>query len=235
MHVVLNQGRAIDIRHLHAKENDIFKKHLDRVVGDLGDHAQPRSTSMPASDLVSVATLAASKAITPSTPAAVDRSSSPSLHGSSASPDFVGTGASASFAELCALFQKEREFTEAKLCEHDEKLRRDMDAKLEQLRMQLMPDAAITNPQLDAFQVRLETLHTSDLLSDDELHVLEDLIGDFCDLREAVSPQIITLEMARNAPGDSFAVVDRLRRLTAAAETFSTDAALARQLRRKLR
>ena len=88
--------------------------------------------------------------------------------------------------------------------------------------------------QLAAFQARFGALHTAQLLSDDELYALEDLIGDFCDLRESVAPQVLTLEVARSTPGDSFAVVGKLRKLAAAAETFTADAALARQLRRRL-
>ena len=121
-----------------------------------------------------------------------------------------------SFAELSAFFREE------------------MELKLEQLRKELAPTEAITAEQLAAFQARLEALHTAQLLSDDELYALEDLIGDFCDLRESVAPQVLTLEMARATPGDSFAVVGKLRKLAAAAETFTADAALARQLRRRL-
>ena len=88
--------------------------------------------------------------------------------------------------------------------------------------------------QLAAFQARFGALHTAQLLSDDELYALEDLIGDFCDLRESVAPQVLTLEVARSTPGDSFAVVGKLRKLAAAGETFTADAALARQLRRRL-
>ena len=121
-----------------------------------------------------------------------------------------------SFAELSAFFREE------------------MELKLEQLRKELAPTEAITAEQLAAFQARLEALHTAQLLSDDELFALEDLIGDFCDLRESVAPQVLTLEMARATPGDSFAVVGKLRKLAAAAETFTADAALARQLRRRL-
>ena len=109
-----------------------------------------------------------------------------------------------------------------------------MELKLEQLRKELTPTEAITAEQLAAFQARIGALHTAQLLSDDELYALEDLIGDFCDLRESVAPQVLTLEVARSTPGDSFAVVGKLRKLAAAAETFTADAALARQLRRRL-
>ena len=134
---------------------------------------------------------------------------------SPASQSPVGVAAG-SFAELSAFFREE------------------MELKLEQLRKELAPTEAITAEQLAAFQARLEALHTAQLLSDDELYALEDLIGDFCDLRESVAPQVLTLEMARATPGDSFAVVGKLRKLVAAAETFTADAALARQLRRRL-
>ena len=134
---------------------------------------------------------------------------------SPASQSPVGVAAG-SFAELSAFFREE------------------MELKLEQLRKELAPTEAITAEQLAAFQARLEALHTAQLLSDDELYALEDLIGDFCDLRESVAPQALTLEMARATPGDSFAVVGKLRKLAAAAETFTADAALARQLRRRL-
>ena len=124
--------------------------------------------------------------------------------------------AAGSFAELSAFFREE------------------MELKLEQLRKELTPTEAITAEQLAAFQARIGALHTAQLLSDDELYALEDLIGDFCDLRESVAPQVLSLEMARATPGHAFAVVGKLRKLAAAAETFTADAALARQLRRRL-
>ena len=100
---------------------------------------------------------------------------------SPASQSPVGVAAG-SFAELSAFFREE------------------MELKLEQLRKELAPTEAaeaITAEQLAAFQARIEALHTAQLLSDDELYALEDLIGDFCDLRESVAPQVLTLEMAR--------------------------------------
>ena len=125
--------------------------------------------------------------------------------------------AAGSFAELSAFFREE------------------MELKLEQLRKELTPTEAITAEQLAAFQARIGALHSAQLLSDDELYALEDLVGDFCDLRESVAPQVLSLEMARATPGhDAFAVVGKLRKLAAAAETFTADAALARQLRRRL-
>jgi len=78
--------------------------------------------------------------------------------------------------------------------------------------------------QLAAFQARIGALHTAQLLSDDELYALEDLIGDFCDLRESV-------EMARATPKHSLAMMGKLRKLAALAETFADDATLARALR----
>ena len=81
--------------------------------------------------------------------------------------------------------------------------------------------------QLAAFQARIGALHTAQMLSDDELYALEDLIGDFCDLRESV-------EMAHATPKHSLAMMGKLRKLAALAETFADDATLARALRRGL-
>ena len=117
--------------------------------------------------------------------------------------------AAGSFAELSAFFREE------------------MELKLEQLRKELTPTEAITAEQLAAFQARIGALHTAQLLSDDELYALEDLIGDFCDLRESV-------EMARATPKHSLAMMGKLRKLAALAETFADDATLARALRRGL-
>ena len=113
--------------------------------------------------------------------------------------------------------------------------REEMELKLADLRKELTPAEAITAEQLTTFQARLEVLSKAQLLSDDELYVLEDLIGDFCDLRESVAPHVLTLDLARSTLGDTFAVVGKLRRMVAAMETFTGDAALARQMRRKLR
>ena len=85
--------------------------------------------------------------------------------------------------------------------------------------------------QLAAFQARFGALHTAQLLSDDELYALEDLIGDFCDLRESMASQVLSLEMARATPKHSLAMMGKLRKLAALAETFADDATLARALR----
>ena len=81
---------------------------------------------------------------------------------------------------------------------------------------------AISGRQLAGLQARLEALRDAELLTDEELHVLEDICGDFVELGP------VTLEMV---PSSDAAC--KCLRLTRLSEGIAADRAFARQARRK--
>ena len=109
--------------------------------------------------------------------------------------------------------------------DHDDRMRREMEGKLEALRKDLTPKPpgeVVSEAQLEALQVRLESLHAAELLDDDALFALEDCIADFIDCASATV-----------APAESAAVVDKVSRLVGLSQGISNDAAFARQAKRK--
>ena len=124
-----------------------------------------------------------------------------------------------------------------------EKLRQEMDAKIdakveqvrEQMREDMKPKPALSPEQIDALQTRLEALHVAELLSDEELFALEDIVADFVELEASTMPAMrpITLEAVHTSPGDACAPAAKLLKLVALSERLATDAAFARQARRK--
>jgi hypothetical protein len=95
------------------------------------------------------------------------------------------------------------------------------------------PQELISAEELVALQLRLEQLHAANLLSDSELHGIEDTIADVSELRQSMLPSILTAAQVNATPGHSFAVAAKLLRIAGAFETFTSDASLARQLKRK--
>jgi hypothetical protein len=104
-------------------------------------------------------------------------------------------------------------------------------ALFKSMKAELAPQEAIPTDELVGLQTRLAALHTADLLSDDELFAIEDLIADFSDLRTTMLPQVITIELANS--GDNFSLVAKLLKVVSVSNTFRSDAAFARQLKRK--
>ena len=94
-----------------------------------------------------------------------------------------------------------------------------MEAKLEQQQV-------ITKNQLAAVQTRLEGLHTSELLSDDELGAVEDCLADF--FEATAGCQHMTMEMA-----SMNRAVRTVLKLIALSEGMTKDTMFARQVRRK--
>ena len=80
-----------------------------------------------------------------------------------------------------------------------------------------------THPQLEALQTRLEALHASQLISDDELFVLEDCIADFFEVKRSFD--VVTLEIASTNHA-----VGKMHLLVLLTEGVERDAPFARQL-----
>ena len=119
-----------------------------------------------------------------------------------------------------AKLEAQREAYEAKLEAYEAKLeaqRQDYEAKLEAQRQ------AISSEQVAALQDRLEALHASDLLTEDQLDALEDVIVEHVEAK-ALAPTVSE---------DVAAASHRLARLVAVSEAMRTDSTFARQARKR--
>ena len=102
----------------------------------------------------------------------------------------------------------------------------DTEASLQKLREELTPREVVTDTQVKALQTRLEALHAAQLISDDELFVLEDCIADFFGSKRSFD--VATLEIASTNHA-----VGKMHLLVLLTEGVERDAPFARQLRRK--
>ena len=102
----------------------------------------------------------------------------------------------------------------------------DTEASLHKLREELTPREVVTDAQVKALQTRLEALHAAQLISDDELFVLEDCIADFFEVKRSFD--VVTLEIASTNHA-----VGKMHLLVLLTEGVERDAPFARQLRRK--
>jgi hypothetical protein len=149
--------------------------------------------------------------------------------------------AKAERAELTLQLKQQQKEMEARLDAKDVKMeqqRTEADAKMEQQRKEMEtkiaeltpgpPSAAIADEQLAALQARIEGLHVTKLLTDEELFALEDLVADYVELTMSVADRVITRDTICAMPAAS--KLDKLVGLSAA---MAGDAAFARQARRK--
>eukprot|EP01046_Picozoa_sp_COSAG06_P024207 COSAG06_NODE_1960_length_7977_cov_3.230515_4_plen_126_part_00 len=116
--------------------------------------------------------------------------------------------AKAERAEMQAKMEAERAEMQAK-----------MDAKLEQQQV-------ITKDQLAALQTRLEGLHASELLSDDELGAVEDCLADFFEASAGCEHMTMETASMNRAVGTAL-------KLIALSEGMTKDTMFARQVLRK--
>ena len=111
-----------------------------------------------------------------------------------------------------------------------EQQRNEKEAKLAQELAALKAPAApaITDEQLAALQARIEGLHETKLLTDEELFALEDLIADYVELTASVTGRVITRDTICAMP-----VASKLDTLVGLSAAMAGDAAFARQARRE--
>ena len=95
------------------------------------------------------------------------------------------------------------------------------------------PVAAIAEAELVALQARLEDIHASKLLTDDELHGVEDLLADWTEVEASMVEQVVTEVMLYASAGLTFAVGVKVHKLIKISVVTPGDAAFARQVRRK--
>ena len=116
--------------------------------------------------------------------------------------------AKAERAEMQAKMEAERAEMQAK-----------MEAKLEQQHI-------VTKDQLAVLQTRLEVLHASELLSDDELGAVEDCLADFFEASAGCEHMTMEMVSMNRAVGAAL-------KLIALSEGMTKDAMFARQVKRK--
>ena len=124
------------------------------------------------------------------------------------------------------LAEKMQARTEDKIERLREEMKAEAKAEKEELRRELAPTAVVTDEQLAALEARLEALHAAQLISDDELFVLEDHVTDFFEAKAMF--EVLTMEVA-HANG----AVGKVHKLVVLSEGVARDPTFARQLRRK--
>eukprot|EP01047_Picozoa_sp_COSAG01_P046466 COSAG01_NODE_4365_length_5094_cov_1.949750_8_plen_192_part_00 len=111
-------------------------------------------------------------------------------------------------------------------------VRQEMLRQMEQMRHELAlarTSAAISGQRLGSLQARCEVLHAAQLLTDDEVHALEDLIADYLELQAVMmAGGGVVAEMAHASEA-----VAKLLKLVGLSEGIAADGAFARQVRRK--
>ena len=144
------------------------------------------------------------------------------------------TSAGSSFVEMTSFFREERAHLESKLEQQElkaEQQRQELEGKLEQQRQTIeslqaklaaRPQPAmevVDEEQLAALQSRLQAMHGSKLLTDDELFSIEDAIVDCVE--------------AMPTAGASASEVEKVAKMLLVSSKVASDGTLARQLRRK--
>ena len=122
-------------------------------------------------------------------------------------------------ADLKAALEQQKQETEQQ--------RKEMQTKIAELTPG-PPSAAITDEQLAALQARIEGLHVTKLLTDEELFALEDLVADYVELTMSVTDRVITRDTIHAMP-----VASKLDKLVGLSAAMVGDATFARQARRK--
>ena len=108
-----------------------------------------------------------------------------------------------------------------------EKRMQEMVAKMDAMRDELKGQKEMaTGRQIAALQVRLQALYAAELLSEAELHVVEDIIVDALELTTVAGT--MTQELMQTS-----ALVVKVVKLVVLSERIDADVAFARQVRRK--
>ena len=151
----------------------------------------------------------------------------------------VQGGMNGSFAEFAAVLKEQREEAKAERAAMESKLERqaqqakadraEMEAKIERQRQEMerklreaQPKTAVEalpDEALQRLQARLLALHDAQLITEEELYVLEDTIADCAEVMSTMPA--------------SHVAVERVLRMVALGETMKADESFARQLRRK--
>ena len=101
-----------------------------------------------------------------------------------------------------------------------------MEDKMTAIEQKLTPTEAVSEEQLAALQARLEALHRSKMLTDDELYAFEDISADYLEFKSSVG--VVTSASVQANPA-----AWKLPKLVALSEGMASNGAFARQARRK--
>ena len=155
------------------------------------------------------------------------------------------TTAQASLVDVSVMLAREdslREAAKAEKAELELKIERQLQAvkdqaaqDMERLRKELTPlppPELITPEQLATLQARLESMHTAKLLSDGDMYAVEDLISDFLEA-EIVMGKITAATVSMFGAAASEMLGGKLHKMIGVSEGLASDAAFARQVRRK--
>ena len=104
-----------------------------------------------------------------------------------------------------------------------------MEAKLEEQRQIMAPQAAISDQQIAALLARVQATHATKLLSDDELSSLEDILADLIEEKARCNGEVVTMhDVLTNG------VLGKAHKLIALSQGLAKDEVFVRQLRRKV-
>ena len=94
------------------------------------------------------------------------------------------------------------------------------------------PTEAVSEEALASLQVRLESLHSAELLTNEELYMMEDIVADWVALKASMAGQTITEAMIYGPLARYCATASNLHQLASLSASIVSDAAFARQIRR---
>ena len=223
-------------------DESVFESQMDMLTREIGDRGKPQlpeavppvatprlrtpvpiRTPAPApiqapapAPAPAPTALVTASAPAPAPLATPERSFTPSVWSASAA-----TPMTTQHQVVDALPLMERMLQEARI----EKLA--MRAEIDKLRSEMTPKLQHpSDEQLATLQARLESIHEGKLLTDEEFFALEDCCADFAELEPA------ELQVGV-ATGETIELVAKMRKLVCVSEKVATDAAFARQARRK--
>ena len=124
--------------------------------------------------------------------------------------------------------REEMKAERAEMKAEKEEMRAELKAEKEELRRELTPAVVVADGQVQALEARLEALHAAQLISDDELFVLEDCIADFLEAKATFGLELVTAEVA-----SAHRAAGKVHKLVVLSEGVARDPTFARQLRRK--
>ena len=68
----------------------------------------------------------------------------------------------------------------------------EIEARVREVEERLTPRDAITSVQCEKLQIRLTSMHVAELLTDSELHKIEDLLVRLCNLMQSAGVPLLT-------------------------------------------
>jgi hypothetical protein len=163
--------------------------------------------------------------VPPAPPASPAAATTPAVPAAAAAAAAPSNGVSGSELLQFVKHQQEREDAIRQAAEEKlEKVRQELrDSDVRDLK-QATAAEVITAARLEALQVRIEQLQASKLLSRDVAELIEDCIAD-----------VVELLGLQPSASVSHPVVEKVLRMVSLSELITADAALARQLARKLK